>query len=54
MPIEGDVNETETKPHQSNALHPNELGLGRIRVTQARVRVKVESSNLEIGVGESS
>ncbi len=30
----------ETKLYQSNALHPNELGLGRIRVKQARVRAK--------------
>ncbi len=31
-------NQTETKPQRSNALHPNELGLGRIRVTQPSVR----------------
>ncbi len=30
--------QTETKPHQSNALHPNELVLGRISVMQPRVR----------------
>ncbi len=31
------LNQLETKPHQTNALRPNELGLGRIRVVQARV-----------------
>ncbi len=31
----------ETKPYKSNVLHPNELG--RIKVTQARVRVKVSN-----------
>ncbi len=30
------------KSHQSNALHLNELGLGRIRVTQPRVGHKAE------------
>ncbi len=30
----------EMKPYQSNALYPNKLGLGRIRVTQPRVRAK--------------
>ncbi len=36
--MKGGVNQTETKPYQSNALHPNELVLGRI---QAKVRVNV-------------
>ncbi len=30
----------ETKTHQSKALHPRKLGLGRIRVVQARVRAR--------------
>ncbi len=38
LPMKRWSNQTETKPQQSNALHPNELGLGRIRVTQPRVR----------------
>ncbi len=38
MLIKRGENQTETKPNQSNALHPNGLGLGRIRVTQPRVR----------------
>ncbi len=38
LPIKRLSNQTESKPQQSNALHPNELGLGRIRVKQPRVR----------------
>ncbi len=31
----------DTKPYPSNALHPNELGLGRIRVMQASASTSV-------------
>ncbi len=37
MPIKREENQADTKPQQSNALHPNELGLGRLRVMQPRV-----------------
>ncbi len=38
MPKKRRENQLGTKPRQSNALDPNKLGLGRIRVTQPRVR----------------
>ncbi len=39
--MKGWLNQPEVKPHQTNALHPmNELGLGRIRVIQARIRAR--------------
>ncbi len=38
LPMKCGVTQTETKPDQSNALYPNELGLGRIRVMQERIR----------------
>ncbi len=34
------IKSTETKTHQSKAIHPSKLGLGRIRVVQARVRAR--------------
>ncbi len=40
-------NQTEMKPHQSNALHSNKIGLGKIRDTQARVRPRrAKSQNM--------